>query len=48
MTRQRNLLVSLGIVLAINKVDAILEKRKIKKLEKKLQEEGIIIIRVEV
>ena len=48
MTRKRNLLVSLGVVLAVNKVDAIREKRKIKKLEKKLQDGGIILIRVEV
>ena len=48
MTRKRNLLVSLGIVLAVNKVDAILEKRRMKKLEKELQKEGIIIIKVEV
>ena len=46
--RRRNLLVSLGIVLAVNKVDVILEKRRIKKLEKELKEEGIIIIKVEV
>jgi 50S ribosomal subunit-associated GTPase HflX len=45
--RKRNLLVSLGIVLVFNKIDAILEKRKIKKLEKEL-EESIIIIKLEV
>ncbi len=47
MTRKRNLLVSIGIVLAVNKVDTILEKRRVKKLERRIQEEGIIIIKME-
>lgn len=49
MTRKRNLLVSLGVVLVLNKLDTKHKERKRKKLEKKMKEEmDIILIKIEV